>query len=145
MKFRLETIINKPRAEVWNFFDNPENLSKWQPSLIHVENLSGTPRQVGAVSKLTYKEGEREFSLTEKIIQHDGPNSFDALYENDFADNVVKNKFSEQGKTQTLWVIETEYRFKTLVMKIAGNLMKKNYVKRTQREMERFKEMTERL
>jgi hypothetical protein len=30
-------------------------------------------------------------------------------------------------------------------MKILGNVLKKNYVKRTERDMQRFKEMTESL
>jgi uncharacterized membrane protein len=143
MKFRLETVINKPRAEVWKAFDNVENMSKWQPSLIRRELLSGTSGQPGAVSKLTYKEGDREFTLIEKVTHRNEPSEFDGVYENDFADNIIKNKFIEQGKDQTLWVIETEFKFKTLVMKIMGNVLKKNYVKRTERDMQRFKEMAE--
>jgi len=143
MKFKLETLINKPRADVGQAFDNIENMQKWQPALTNHELLSETPGQVGAISKLTYKEGEREFTLIEKVTHHDEPNELDGIYENDFADNIIKNKFIEQGKDQTLWVMETEFKFKTLLMKIVGPLMKKNYIKRTQRDMQRFKEMAE--
>jgi len=41
--------------------------------------------------------------------------------------------------------METEFRFKTLLMKIMGPLMKKSFVTRTQKDMERFKEMAESL
>ncbi len=145
MKFKLELPINKFKAEVWQAFDNAENLKKWQTTLTKFEPVSGTPGQPGAVSKLTYEEGGREFTLIEKITHSDEPNSFDGVYENNFADNVIKNMFVEQGKDQTLWVMETEFTFKTLVMKIMGPLMKKNLVKRTQKDMERFKEMAESL
>jgi uncharacterized protein YndB with AHSA1/START domain len=145
MKFKLEIPINKSRAEVWKAFDNVENMKKWQPTLVSFEPVSGTPGQVGAVSKLTYEEGKREFALIEKITHREGPNRFDGVYENNFADNVIKNTFVEQGKDQTLWVMETEFKFKTLLMKIMGPLMKKNFVTRTQKDMERFKEMAESL
>lgn len=145
MKFKLETVINKPRADVWNAFDNIENMSKWQPSLISREITDGTPGQPGAVSKLTYKEGEREFTLIEKVIHRVELNELNGVYENNFADNIIKNRFIEQGKDQTLWVIETEFKFKTIVMKIMGNVLKKNYIKRTQRDMQSFKEMAESL
>ena len=145
MKFKLETILNKPRAEVWKAFDNVENMSKWQPTLVKHELIDGILGQPGAISKLTYKQGEREFALIEKITHRDELNSFDGIYENDFADNTVKNKFIEQGDHQTLWVVETEFKFKTMLMKVMGNLMKKNYVKRTERDMQRFKEMVESL
>jgi len=145
MKFKLETTINKPRVEVWKAFDNVENMQKWQPTLKKFEPVSGTPGQPGAVSKLTYEEGGREFALIEKITQRDEPGRFDGIYENNFADNVIKNAFIEQGKDQTLWVMETEFKFKTLLMKIAGPLMKKNFIKRTEKDMQRFKEMAESL
>jgi uncharacterized protein YndB with AHSA1/START domain len=145
MKFKLETVINKPRADVWQAFDNIENLQKWQPTLIKQEFIEGIPGQVGAVSKLTFEESGREFSLTEKIAHRDAPNQLDSIYENNFADNTIKNKFIEQGTDQTSWVTETEFTFKTFLMKIMGNALKKNYIKRTQRDMQRFKEMVESL
>ena len=145
MKFKLETLINKPRMAVWQAFDNVENMHRWQPALIHHELMNGTSGQPGAVSKLTYKEGEREFSLIEKVTYRDEPNQLDGRYENDFADNTIKNKFIEQGQDQTLWVIETEFKFKTLLMKVMGNVLKKNYIKRTERDTQRFKEMVEEL
>ena len=143
MKFKLELPINKPRTEVWKAFDNFENMKKWQPSLVSFEPLSGTPGQPGAVSKLTYNESGREFALIEKITRRDEPNRIDGVYENNFADNIVRNTFVEQDKDQTLWIVETEFSFKTLFMKIMGTLMKKNFVTRTKRDMERFKELAE--
>jgi len=143
VKFKLETIINKPRTDVWQAFDNIENLQKWQPTLTKNELIEGAPGQPGAVSKLTYEESGREFSLNEKIIHRDEPNELDSIYENNFADNTINNKFIAQGPDQTIWITETEFVFKTLLMKIMGNVLKKNYIKRTQRDMQRFKEMAE--
>jgi len=145
LKFKLELSINKPLAEVWKAFDNIENMKKWQPTLVKFEPISGISGQPGAVSKLTYEEGGREFTLIEKITHRDEPGSFDGVYENNFTDNTVRNKFIELGHNQTLWVMETEYRFKTLIMKVMGPLMKKKFFARTQKDMERFKEMAENL
>ena len=143
MKFKLEVPINKPRSEVWKAFDNPENMKVWQPSLARFETISGKHGQPGAVSRLTSSEKSREFSLIEKVIGRDEPNRLDGVYENEFADNSISNRFVEQGTDKTLWVMETEYRFKTLVMKIMGPLMKKNLVARTAADMQRCKEMVE--
>jgi hypothetical protein len=143
MKFALELPINKSRAEVWKAFDHPENMKRWQPSLISFETTSGTQGQVGAVSKLTYKENEREFSLMERVTYREEPHRLDGIYENNFAQNTVRNTFVEQGKEQTLWTVETEFKFKTLFMRILGTIVKKNFIRRTQRDMERFKEMVE--
>ena len=143
MRFTLELPINRARSEVWRAFDNPESMKKWQPSLISFETISGTQGQPGAVSRLTYKEREREFSLIERVTYREEQHRLDGVYENNFADNTVRNTFIEQGKEQTLWRVETEYKFKTLLMRILGPIMKKNLVLRTQREMERFKALVE--
>ena len=65
------------------------------------------------------------------------------MYENEFSINTVQNSFLEQGQNQTLWITETEYKFKTFLMKIMGPVYKRNLAARTQRDMERFKEMVE--
>ena len=145
MKYKLEFTINKPRKEVWKAFDSTENLKQWQPSLTKFEHVSGTPGQPGAVSTLTYEENDREFSLTERIILREEPGRFDGVYENEFSDSFINNTFIERGASETLWVSETNFKFKTLVMKIVGPLMKRNFVRRTYRDMERFKEFAESL
>jgi len=143
MKFKLQLPINKSRAEVWKIFDDPNNMNKWQPSLINIERVSGTTGQPGAVARLTYRSSVREFSLLEKVTFRAEPERLDGVYENDFAENVIKNTFLEQGKDTTLWKVEVEFKFKTLFMKVLGPLRKKNFVIRTQRDMERFKELAE--
>jgi hypothetical protein len=143
VKFTLELPLKRSRTEVWKAFDHPESRKKRQPSLMSFETISGTQGQAGAVSKLTYKEREREFSLMERVTHREEPHRLDSVYENDFADNTVRNTFIEQDKENTLWRVETEFKFKTLFMRILGPIMKKNYVIRTQREMERFRELVE--
>lgn len=143
MKFKLELPINKPRAEVWKAFDNPENMKVWQPSLIDFEPIKGTQGQPGAVSKLTFRENEREFSLIEKVTAREELNRLDGIYENEFADNMISNRFIEKDSDQTLWIVETEFTFKTFIMKIMGPLIKKKFVARTEKDMQRFKAMVE--
>ena len=143
MKFKLELPIDKPRLEVWKAFDNPENMKFWQPSLISFETIEGTQGQPGAVSRLTFRENEREFSLLEKVTARDEQNRLDGVYENEFTENAIHNTFIEQDNDRTLWIVENEFKFKTLLMKIMGPLMKKNFVARTKKDMQRFKEMVE--
>ena len=143
MKFALQLPIERSCAQVWKAFDSPENMKEWQPSLISSETFRGTQGQPGAVSKLTYKEREREFSLMERVTYREDQHRLDGVYENNFADNTVGNTFVEQGPGQTLWKVETEFKFKTRLMRILGTTMKKNFVLRTRRDMERFKAFVE--
>ncbi len=143
MKYRMEVSINRPRSEVWQAFTDPERLKLWQSSLTGIELMSGTRLIPGAVSKLTFTENKREFVLTETILQCQEPERLDQMYENQFSINTIINSFLEQEHDQTLWVTDTEYRFKTLLMKIMGPVYKKNFIARTHRDMESFKKLLE--
>src|SRR5215216_4501162 len=143
MKYKLEILIDKPCAEVWGLFCDHEKINLWQPSIIKIEPVSGRTGGPGAVSKWIYKANEREYSLTEKVLSHEEPNRFESVFENEFAETIVDNRFTEWGRNQTLWVAETKYKFKTLLMILMGPFMKKRYVSRSRRDMERFKEMLE--
>lgn len=143
MKFKLELPINKPRSEVWKFFTDTEKAKLWQTSLQRVELLNGITGKSGTERKWMYDERGREFSLLEKVLSCEEPAHFESLFENEFATNKVINEFREQAEHETLWIVETNYQFKTLLMKIMGPVLKKNYVARSQIEMERFKEAVE--
>jgi hypothetical protein len=143
MKYTLQLSIDKARDGVWLAFHDPELVKLWQPSLTGVQLLHGTTGEVGAESKLTFTEKEREFSLIERITSCQEPEMLDQVYENEFAVNTVKNSFIDQGENQTLWIAETEYKFKTILMKIMAPLYKKNFAARTKRDMQHFKEMVE--
>lgn len=143
MKYKLEILIDKPRAEVWKLFCDHEKINLWQPSIIKIEPVSGRAGGPGVVSKWIYKANEREYSLTEEVLSYEEPDRFESVFENEFAENTVDNRFSERGRDQTLWVAETKYKFKTLLMIMLGPFMKKRYMARSKRDMERFKEMLE--
>ena len=143
MKYRLELTLQKPRAEVWRIFDDPNNMDKWQPTLTKIERLEGVAGQPDSVAKLTFKNGDREFSLIEKVTYRAEPERLDGMYENEFADNAVKNTFLERGSNETLWKVEVEFKFKTLAMRLIGPFVKKKFVANTQRDMDRFKTLVE--
>ena len=143
MKYKLELTLHKPRTEVWQVFNDPSKLDQWQPSLIKIEQLEGIAGQPGSVTKLTYKNGEREFSLTEKVTFRAEAERLDQLYQNQFADNTNKNTFTVSGDNATLWRVEVEFKFKTPMMMLVGPFMKKRFAVTTQRDMERFKALVE--
>jgi hypothetical protein len=143
MKYTLELTIQKSQTEVWKLFDNPANIKLWQPTLSGLEVLEGIQGKPGSISKLTYLEGTREFTLLEKVTHRDELKQFDTAYDNDFAHNTVKNSFIPIQANETRWKMEVEYKFKTFLMKLAGPIMKRNFVTRSKWEMERFKEFAE--
>jgi hypothetical protein len=90
MKFDFNLELVAPRDHVWRAFDNPANLYKWQPGLVSFEAVSGSPGQVGAVSRLVYREGAHQIELVETITVRRELEEFCGTYDSDHGLNVLQ-------------------------------------------------------
>lgn len=142
MKYSCETMINLPRERVIELFDNPDNLSKWQPTLKSFEHFEGELGKPGAKSRLIFNERGRELEMIETILVRDLPEEFSATFEAKGVYNTNKNFFYEKGENQTRWVQDTEFEFSGM-MKLMGIFMRGAFPKETAKGMRLFKEFAE--
>jgi uncharacterized membrane protein len=142
MKYESEVSIHLPRQRVIELFDDPENLSKWQPGLKSFEAVSGTPGQVGAKSRLLYDMNGREIEMIETITKRDLPDEFSGTYDAKGVHNIIVNRFYEDGPDKTRWVTESEFQF-TGLMSIMAIFMGGSFRKQTLDDMNRFKAFAE--
>lgn len=142
MQIQSETVIDKPPADVWRIFDDPENMPKWQPTLTSFELKSGEPGQPGAVSQLTYNENGREIVLVETITSRNEPSEFSGIYEGSGVSNTIENRFVDLGDGRTRWEMNSEFQFGGL-MRLLSPFMKGAMRKRQEADMARFKALAE--
>ena len=93
MNIRFDLIIDRPRQAVWRAFDNPENLSLWQPSLLSFKEIVRVAGRLGTRSKLIYEIDERIIEIIETITSRNEPELFSAQYENNLAISFLDNHF----------------------------------------------------
>lgn len=143
-RYKLETEIDVPRDKVIEYFDNPDNLPKWQPTLVSMEHMSGKPGQPGAKTMLKYKMGKREVDMIETIVRRDLPDEFTGIYEAKGVWNELINHFYEIDNGQrTRWEFETEFRCTGLMMRAMSFLMPGMFKKASTKNMQDFKEFAE--
>lgn len=142
MKYVKEIVINLPRKEVIELFDNSENIKKWQPTLIDFKHISGIPGQVGAKMKLNYSMGKRQIEMVETITLRTLPDKFEATYEAKGVWNLVQNTFIELPGNKTKWLLDTEFKCKGF-MAIVCFLMPGSFKKETEKSLARFKAFAE--
>lgn len=142
MKLTSERIIQASREAVWQAFDNPDNMKKWQPTLRQFEHQSGEPGQPGAVSKLTYDENGRTVTLIETVTERNMPDSFSGTYDHSTVFNAITNRFEALDGNRTLWIMETDCRFKG-VFRLMAPFVKGSIQKRSDEDMDRFVAMVE--
>ena len=142
MRFTFDMILEKSLADVWKSFDNPANLKKWQPTLTSFEPVSGTPGQVGAVSRLTYEEGGRTVVLMETITVRQHPDLFAGTYESGMGTNHIRNSFNEVSPGRTRWLVESEFSCRGF-MRLMTPFMKPMLANRLRTDIGRFKNKLE--
>jgi uncharacterized protein YndB with AHSA1/START domain len=142
MKHKTEVMIDADRDTVWRFFDNPDNITKWQPTLRSCQHVSGAPGQPDAVSELVYDENGREVVLTETITARREPEFLGGTYESKWGTVVILNLFEQTDDGRTRWSSNSSHRFRGL-MRFLALFMAKSICGRIDSDMQRFKLLVE--
>lgn len=142
MKHKTEVLIDADRDTVWRCFDNPDNMTKWQPTLRSFRHVSGTPGQPDAVSELVYDENGREVVLTETITARREPEFLGGTYDSTWGTVVIMNFFEQTDDGRTRWSSSSNHQFKGW-MKFLALFMAKSICSRIDSDMQRFKLLVE--
>lgn len=143
MRYQVEILIDLPRDEVIALFDDPDNLAKWQPNLLHMEHMSGEPGESGAKTRMVYKRGNGEMEMIETIVTRNLPDEFTANYETNGVLNINRNYFHTVSEKQTRWVTDTEFKFDNFMLNLMGMFTPFMFKNETRSTMQRFKEFAE--
>ena len=138
MKHKTEVVIDADPETVWRLFDNPDNMTRWQPTLKSFTHRSGTPGEPDAVSELVYDENGRDVVLTETITARRKPDFLAGTYESKWGNVVIVNHFEPVDDGKTRWIGYHNHTFKGF-MKVMALFVARSIRKRTEADMERFK------
>lgn len=142
MKLSFEKLIHADLDTVWNTFDNPDNLGRWQQNFASYKHVAGDPGQPGAISELVYNEGNKSVTLRETLTERRAPDFMAGIFESEYGSTIVVNHFEAIDKDTTRWSSWCNITFKG-VMKLMSLFMAGSVRKRTEGDMERFKLLVE--
>jgi hypothetical protein len=140
MKFSCSIEIEKPITKVIELFENPDSMKEWQDGFVRLDPVSGYVGQVGAKSKLIYKNME----LIETVLVRD-QNRFKGLYEHTHMVNTMDNRFTSLSETKTRWDVEIDYtKFNGIIPKLMALLMPGLFRRQVEKWLVQFKTFAER-
>jgi len=142
MKYTSEIEIDLPVSKVVELFDSVENMYDWMEGLQSFEPLEGTPGEVGAKSRLVFKNGNRTIEMVETITVKDLPGEFSGTYEANGVWNLVSNHFDALDENRTRYISHQEFQFKGF-MKLMALLMPGAFKKQTLKHLQAFKKFAE--
>lgn len=145
MKFSCSVQINAPIEIVNRIFNDESYLKEWQDGYQGAELLSGEAGTVGAVSKITFRQGKRLMELRETLQVVNLPYEKTGLYEHVHMTNTMQNLFEEQEGGSTLFTANVHYtKFNGLVPRIMAKLFPGLFKKQVQKWLNQFKALVER-
>jgi len=142
MKLKVEVIIDADREVVWRYFDDPDKLSKWQPTLESYNYVAGTPGEPDAICELHYMEKRRLRVVRESITARRAPDFLAGIRESGYSSAVVVNHFEDAGDGKTRWIAYWNYSF-TGVAKFKTLFTHRSFKIRIEDDMQRFKLLVE--
>jgi hypothetical protein len=139
MKFTKEIIINLPLEKVMELMKDTSNLREWQAGLLSYETFEGKQGEVGAKSKLKFKNME----MIETVTKSNPPKEFNATYEAPGVFNIVENSFEKIDTNRTKYISYNEFKFTNTMMKVIGFLMPWMFRKGCEDILKAFKKFAE--
>ncbi|HJS52948.1 MAG TPA: SRPBCC family protein [Chitinophagaceae bacterium] len=136
-------VINKPVKEVWNFFKNPDNLKLWLGGFQKFEHVSGTPGTVGAKAKHHFVAGGKELTFDGELTEVIREKRIIGILDSSMMLNKVTNSFNDLGSGQTEVGISSDMQFKGFPWKQIGPLMKGEFKKRQEKDLQTLKQLLE--
>lgn len=143
MQITVESIIAADRLYVWKAFENPDNLTQWQPTLCSRELIAGVSGQAGSEALLTYNENGHIVEMRARITARRAPEAMHAIYETPVAKSTVENIFSPLDDGSTRWRQTCEYRFIGLLPRLLSRCLRGTISRRIKSDMMRFKNLVE--
>lgn len=111
MKVAAETVVELPVDRVVELFDDDRNMEAWQPGLLGRERIEGTPRRVGARTRLRCRMRGREVEMIETVTARNLPGEYACTYETKGVWSACSLRFEALGPGRTRVGVEQDYRF----------------------------------
>src|SRR5215203_2577684 len=143
MLTQTTVIINKSIREVWDFFKNPANLKLWLGGFQRFEQVSGIPGTVGAKAKHYFLEKGKELMVDEEIMEVIPEKKFLGTLASSMMVNTVTNYFNDLPNNQTEYSLSSDTQFKGFFWKQVGPLMKGEFKKRQENDLQKLKQVLE--
>lgn len=139
MEYTRSTTVPGDRTAVAALFVDTATWAEWQPSLLSIDVLEGTPPATGARSRLTFRRGRRGTMVMTETIEHSElPERWSVVYEVAGVHNVCDTRFEQLDARTTLIEQRNVFRF-TGFMRVVGALFARSFPAETQRSLDAFR------
>jgi carbon monoxide dehydrogenase subunit G len=135
-------VIDKPRAEVFAFFTDPENVNDYSSNIVDYRVVSGADTEVGRQAKFAAKVAGIKLDYTDELAEYDEGKNYKLASVEGRIPYTIAMSFSDEGSgTKVTWHQETESLGS--VFKFADPIVVKMYSRDVRSNLEKAKTLLE--
>jgi len=135
MKYINTIVISKSLEDTIEQFNIAQNNSDQNQEIKEVESISGEIGEVNSVTKIHFKNGKRNSTMTKTILEKDLPSTYRVNYDMKGVCNEISHSFQAVDEQHTRYTTHNNFTFKGVMVFfsifIKGSFKKqsKNYIK----------------
>jgi carbon monoxide dehydrogenase subunit G len=135
-------VIDKPRAEVFAFFTDPESINVYSSNIVDYRVVSGADTEIGRHAKFAAKVAGIKLDYTDELTEYDEDTSYKLASVEGRIPYTIAMSFSDEGSgTKVTWHQETDSLGS--VFKFADPIVVKMYSKDVRSNLEKAKTLLE--
>ncbi|MEM9990558.1 MAG: SRPBCC family protein [Bacteroidota bacterium] len=143
MKHSTYVQIDKPLAEVWDYFRQVENMDKWLHGYCKTEHLSG---EIGQ-PKSTYRQyytgpAGKEIIFREEVLVVEDQKRFKTKMRNNMLEMTINTKFYPKGEFTEIWS-EADVSFNNFAFRLMSSILMKEVTDRQDKNFKKLKAVLE--
>ena len=135
-------VINKPRAEVWEFMTDPENVPLYSSNIVEYEMVSGEKLEVGRKCHGVVKVAGRRLEMSDEVVELEAGRHSKLVSEDATVPYTLSFDFEDAaGGTKVSWHQEVESL--KGIFKFADPIVLKLYARDVHSNLEKAKTILE--
>ncbi|MET0840236.1 MAG: SRPBCC family protein [Marmoricola sp.] len=135
-------VIDKPRAEVFAFFSDPDNVAVYSSNIVDYEVVSGGPDEVGRKAKFAVKVVGVRLDYTDELVERVENERAKLVSRDGRIPYAITMTFTDEGAgTKVSWLQESESLGG--VFKFADGIVIKMYSRDVRSNLEKAKTLLE--
>ena len=135
-------VIDRPRAEVFDFFANPDNVAVYSSNLVDYDVVSGGPHEIGRQAKFAVKVVGVRLEYTDELVEYVENERLKTSSKDGRIPYSITLTFADEGSgTKVSWLQEVESLGG--VFKFGDGLVIKMYSKDVRSNLEKAKALLE--
>ncbi|MEM7103061.1 MAG: SRPBCC family protein [Bacteroidota bacterium] len=143
MEINLDITINRPVAEVFDYFVAPKNLKNWVYDFNRFLPVKGKNRRKGDKAKHIFGKGKNKLEVVEEVLENKRHEVFEVFMSVKNMHSLNTYTFESLEDNSTRIMLHLDIKMKPAILNLVSPIMKGSFKSQQSRDLRKLKEVLE--